>query len=127
MNINRENDHFNNCINKELHSSCKLEGHTNSVEAVKFLNNNTNQLISGSHDTTVLLWDFEKNKVLNKVTPHSKGIWELTVDENKKIIVSTSSDGSISFTDLNTFKVINKIDNAFIKGYSVSLADKLNN
>lgn len=93
---------FNNLVNRELHPHAQFRGHSFGVESLCFLPDAW-QLVSGSHDKTVRLWDMETGSCLRVATPLAQGVWSLDHDSQKRI-VCTDSDGSVALTDFRTDK-----------------------
>lgn len=66
----------------------KLAGHTDFLKTVLATTiNKTPILISGSADSTIIIWDISTNKILHKLKGHTKAITNLAIDP----LVSSSS------------------------------------
>lgn len=109
---------FSNEINMEKNPLVKLKGHQNSVECVSYLA--SNQLASGDHDGSVLIWDLETGKQSQKIKIHKEiGIWACESQasfmnrkgssSNKNILVIGSSEHFIDIVDARQGK-FNKIN-----------------
>lgn len=46
--------------NQELVPDVKLRGHLNSVDALSFCPTDSSKILTGSHDTKLILWDLNK-------------------------------------------------------------------
>lgn len=82
-----------------------LKNHLAGVDCVMFNTQNTNEILSGSHDQTIKRWDLEKESVITNLTGHNLGVW--CMSQNKvepNIIASGSSDKLIFIWDLKTNK-----------------------
>lgn len=64
--------------------------HTNSVDAVCW-GPDAGQFISGSHDTTMKVWDIQTGKVKSTLSGHTGGIYHCAVSGNKKLVISCGS------------------------------------
>ena len=53
---------------------CRLVGHRDSVYCVHYNQTNPRQLVSGSADTMVRLWDVDHGKELKKLEGHSGAV-----------------------------------------------------
>lgn len=54
-----------------VHPSATLKGHTNSVETVAFNPVRTTELISGSHDKTIKVWDSNTGMLIQTLQHHT--------------------------------------------------------
>ena len=96
----------NNNNNKELVPSYTLNGHTQGVTVVKWINKN--EIISGSYDNTIRCWD--TNTMENKQTMTGNKVI-ISMDYNKKneLIATGHEDNGIRIWDLRTdAKVVTK-------------------
>src|SRR5882762_3521120 len=71
-----------------------LEGHTLAGISVAF-SPDGRQLVSGSHDCTVLLWNVQTGALLQAMTGHRNVISSVTYSHDGKWIASCSSDGTV--------------------------------
>ncbi|KAH3680103.1 hypothetical protein WICMUC_000561 [Wickerhamomyces mucosus] len=76
----------------------ELRGHKSAVTTLSWLNNGN--IVSGSADTTIGLWDPETGTKIRNFKGHELVINEIDVDNDK--IVSASDDGSLKIWDSNT-------------------------
>ena len=86
-----------------------LKNHSGSVRSVAFSPNGT-QVVSGSSDSTVCLWDAMSGAHLNTFRGHSSFVWSVAFSPNGTQVVSGSDDKSLCLWDavsgahLNTLK-----------------------
>eukprot|EP00792_Barthelona_sp_PAP020_P007294 TRINITY_DN3137_c0_g1_i1.p1 TRINITY_DN3137_c0_g1~~TRINITY_DN3137_c0_g1_i1.p1 ORF type:complete len:425 (+),score=113.32 TRINITY_DN3137_c0_g1_i1:34-1275(+) len=94
-----------------------LEGHSDSIYALFYVKPCTvypnGVLISGSADSTIIIWDLETYNPIQQLIGHTQLVSSLTFDYKTQCIVSTSWDGSVKFWfmetgDLYEFKKINE-------------------
>jgi WD40 repeat protein len=89
-----------------------LEGHTDLLESLLVLNDET--LVSGSADKTIKVWDINTGRELHTLTGHSECINLLWISFDNATLVSGSIDGQIKLWDiatgieLNTFSYYNE-------------------
>ena len=67
----------------------KLEGHTGSVESVSF-SGDGKQVVSGSYDKTVRVWDVESGAELRKFEGHTHDVRSVSFSGDGKQVVSGS-------------------------------------
>lgn len=109
---------FNNLVNLELQPETRFCGHSLGIEALCFTPD-SKQLVTGSHDHTVKLWDVEKGACLRTATPLSLGVWALDCDLQGRV-VSTDSNGSIALTDFRVGRdFVRQRSKAVEKGFFV--------
>jgi len=78
----------------------KLEGHTNIVWSVAFVDERT--AISASDDGTLILWNLESGTALRRFLGHSEGIKEVVLSPDKHLALSASRDGSLILWDVQS-------------------------
>ena len=76
-----------------------LEGHTNNVEAVA-VTADGKRAVSGSDDTTVMIWDLEGHQPPRCLEGHWTGVKAVAVTPNGSRAVSGSFDGTVIVWDL---------------------------
>ena len=59
------------------------------------------ELISCSEDTSIKIWDSEKEECVKKLIGHKHGVTSINIRHDKTLI-STSTDGTIKFWSLKT-------------------------
>lgn len=64
-----------------------------------FSKDNTN-IVSGSDDKTVTMWNVSSRRVVNKLAGHEGSVLDVDYHPTEKILLSTSSDGSIIVREL---------------------------
>ena len=76
----------------------KLEGHTGEVISVAFSSDST-QIVSGSIDMSVRVWDASTGVELKKLKGHTGFVTSVAFSSDGKKIVSGSSDNSVRVWD----------------------------
>ncbi|KAJ3301876.1 hypothetical protein HDU76_005615 [Blyttiomyces sp. JEL0837] len=104
-----------------------LEGHTESVNALSFLNSTT--MISASSDKTIKIWDLPTSTMTHSIEGESSQVLDVTVSSGMNhMLFSSSYEGPISAYDLNSYSRIRTLtghgwgvwDVEFIDGYLFS-------
>lgn len=82
-------------LDRKGHVVCKfaLEGHTNYVHDVKFLNDDI--LASASADNSIKFWDTTSRTCLQTFRGHQDSVRGLWFDSSERVMVSISSDKTI--------------------------------
>ncbi|KIM63729.1 hypothetical protein SCLCIDRAFT_116601, partial [Scleroderma citrinum Foug A] len=76
-----------------------LQGHTNCVTSVAFSPNGT-RVVSGSHDTTVRVWDVERGvQIDSPLQGHTKTVTLINFSPDGRRIVSGSDDKTVRIWD----------------------------
>jgi WD40 repeat protein len=86
-----------------------LEGHTDSVTSVAF-SPDGKQIVSGSDDTTIKLWDAVTGAVLQTLEGHTYYIRSVAFSPDSKQIVSGSSDKTVKLWDTVTGVVLQTLE-----------------
>ena len=141
--ISRSNFYLNNSSNNEqpelLSYYSKFSLHKSSITSLEY-NNVKNQLLSGSSDTSIILWDISSESVLLKLSGHKDSIIKtnfyvlrnnktninLEADEdNLNIVVSSSKDDCIKIWNLKNQECIQTIANLTSKINYFTIIDRL--
>jgi WD40 repeat protein len=107
----KRNKKVDNTI-KLLQKKCEFSGHGTLVTCCAFLSKN--YLISGSDDSDILLWDFEKpGRYLVKFSDHEFELQCLDVFKNDgNIVASGANDATVRIWDIRMkqpcFRVFDK-------------------
>lgn len=75
-----------------------LEGHTDAVSSIAFFHGNRN-LVSGSNDGTVRLWDLDSRSSIETLTEHTDAVNCIALNRDESIVASGSDDNSIILRD----------------------------
>ena len=78
-----------------------LEGHEDRVYCVA-VTPDGKQIVSGSRDRTVRVWEFASGKPLNKLTDHTSFVTAVAVTPDNALVVSASWDRSVRVWELRT-------------------------
>ncbi|CZR56190.1 uncharacterized protein PAC_06078 [Phialocephala subalpina] len=93
----------------------KLEGHTNSVYSAAFLPD-SKQVVPGSYDNTVRLWDAVTGKLLQTLEGSSSSASSVAFSLDGKQVVSGSYDNTVRLWDTVTRKLLQ-----ILEGYTGSV------
>ena len=93
-----------------------LNGHSDQIKALAF--SKKSQLISGSRDTSIKVWDIERGQILKSWLGHSNWVLSLAISKIGQLI-SGSADYKIKFWDIESGQLM-KIFNSH-KGNSYTL------
>ena len=85
------------------HKGRPPENNKPEVWALAF-NSDGTLLASGSWDCTILLWDFQKQKLLRPLEGHNDFIWSVAFSPDGTMLASGSRDGTVLLWDLNQHK-----------------------
>jgi len=86
-----------------------LEGHTDWVRSVAF-SNDGRQIVSGSDDKSVRVWDASTGEVLNVLEGHTAWVNSVAFSYDGRRIVSGSGDISVRVWDASTGEVLNVLE-----------------
>ena len=76
-----------------------LEGHTNGVRSVAF-SPDGKQIVSGSYDKSVRVWDVSTGKELKVLKGHTNVVFSVAFSPGGKQVVSGSCDESVRVWDI---------------------------
>lgn len=79
-----------------------------------------NQLVSGSRDGHLVLWDIKDGSILKRVPAHYMAIYDLTLDLSGGYFASCSMDKSIKIWDLN-LNFVQKLERTGKAGHTNSV------
>ncbi|CAG8446282.1 13569_t:CDS:10 [Acaulospora morrowiae] len=77
-----------------------LIGHRGNVKCVDFIGEEGREIVSGSSDNTLRLWDTETSKEIGILKGHDSRIWDVSSNKNGTIISSASGDGTVKLWDI---------------------------
>ncbi len=75
----------------------ELQHHEGFISSIRFID--SNHLLSGSGDATIILWDIEKSKPISTFDSHWGDVLSIDINKHKSIFISGSSDASIGLYD----------------------------
>ncbi len=103
--------------NKCIH---KLKNHTNLVSSL-VITPDSNKLISGSWDETIIVWDIKSGKCLKVLEGQKSFLYTLAVTPDGNTLVSSSLNPDIvKIWDLNTWKCLNTIETRVEKALGIT-------
>jgi U3 small nucleolar RNA-associated protein 12 len=72
----------------------RLRGHRDAVTQLHFLGENNQQLLSGSKDTLLKVWDMDQQRCVETIVGHRAEVWDFAVtpDETRLVTISSASD-----------------------------------
>ncbi|CAG9942991.1 unnamed protein product [Clonostachys rosea f. rosea IK726] len=104
-----------------------LQGHKGSVSAIAF-SSDSRLLASGSHDSTIRIWDPDTGAELHRLIGHKGHIRSVAfLHYNANLLASGSSDGSIRLWDLETGTELMKLEHNEDHFHSVIILRKTPN
>ncbi|KAL1916932.1 uncharacterized protein VTP21DRAFT_5129 [Calcarisporiella thermophila] len=77
----------------------RLCGHRGNVKCVSFLGEEGRQIVSGSSDNTLRVWDTETSQCLGILEGHTSRIWDVSSIKGGNMIASASGDGTVKLWD----------------------------
>jgi WD40 repeat protein len=77
-----------------------MNGHEAAITCLAISSDQKN-LVSGSFDQTIKIWNFNKKKLIFTINSHSKVITSLAFSPTNKILASSSIDESVKVWDIN--------------------------
>jgi WD40 repeat protein len=86
-----------------------LEGHTGSVRSVAF-SPNSKQVVSGSSDQTVRLWDAATGAPLQMLEGHTDSVYCVAFSPDGKQVVSESGDQTVRLWDAATGALLQTLE-----------------
>ena len=84
----------------QYHSLRTLSGHAGSVQSV-VVTPNEQQIVSGSTDETIKVWDLESGKEVRTLSGHDGSVSAVAVTPNGRQVVSGSGDRTIKVWELS--------------------------
>lgn len=78
--------------------------HDNSVDSICAHPTNENEFTSGSHDTSIKIWDASTFKTKTNIKAHEKGVWSVTYDKSGDRLISCSPDSTAKVWDVKSGK-----------------------
>ncbi|CAG8509359.1 158_t:CDS:10 [Ambispora leptoticha] len=81
-----------------------LVGHQGNVKCVDFVGQKGREIVSGSSDNTLRIWDTESCKEICVLEGHESRIWDVSSNKNGSIVSSASGDSTIKLWDMKGSK-----------------------
>ena len=94
-----------------------LEGHTERVNDIAF-SPDGKQIISGSRDNTVRLWDTETGLLIHTLEGHTRAVYAIAFSPDGKQILSGSRDSTVRLWDTESGQTLHTLQ-GHTKGVSV--------
>jgi WD40 repeat protein len=85
------------------------DGHTSSIHAVAITPDARN-IISGSWDETIKIWDIKSGKCIKTLYGHTGSVNSIVITSDGKTIISGSNDKTIRLWDIKSGKCINILE-----------------
>ena len=85
-----------------------LTGHSDSVNAIA-ITPDGKQMVSGSEDGVLKVWDLETGKQLLTLSGHSKLVTAIAISPDNKRVISASEDGTLRVWDLSQGKELSTL------------------
>jgi WD40 repeat protein len=103
-----------------------LEGYSDKVTSVTF-SPDGNQVVSGSHDWTVRVWDAVTGAALQTLDGHSGWVSSVAFSPDGKQVVSSSHDGTVRLWDAATGAALQTLEDHsnFVSSVAFSLDGKV--
>ncbi|KRX01707.1 WD40-repeat-containing domain [Pseudocohnilembus persalinus] len=99
-----------NWYERDLEPIKKVDkAHLNSIETISFNPTQSNQLVTGSHDHTMKLWDTNKMTCTGTLEGHKEGVWASQFSSDGKTLLSASPDKTILIWDVAKAKPIQSL------------------
>ena len=105
----------------------KYHGHTSWVNALcftKMRQNGHTTMVSGSADTTIIVWNHESGEVIRKIETKSGRVFSLALTPDDKKIVSGSDDKTAKLWDINTGDLLHTFEGHLDSVFSVAVHPK---
>ncbi|NEP22522.1 caspase family protein, partial [Moorena sp. SIO3I6] len=87
----------------------RLQGHTGWVTNIAF-SPDGKQILSGSDDGTVRLWDTETGQLIHTLEGHTDTVYEIAFSPDGQQILSGSSDNTVRLWDTETGQLIHTLE-----------------
>ncbi|KAI8371348.1 WD40-repeat-containing domain protein [Radiomyces spectabilis] len=81
-----------------------LTGHRGNVKCVEFIGDDGREIVSGSSDNTLRIWDTETAECLDILEGHRSRIWDLSSTVQGDFVASASGDGTVKIWNLSSTK-----------------------
>ena len=91
---------------KEIFATNTLQEHTNSIDSMALNPANQLQLVTGSHDKTIKVWDINQMKSIMTLEGHDRGIWSVVYDNSGAMMATASPDTKVKLWDTKSGKCI---------------------
>ena len=106
--INEVNSSLLAALDK-LRERNRLQGHTSSVTEIAFSPDGT-QILSGSSDKTVRLWDTETGQLIHTFVGHTNDVTDIAFSPDGKQILSGSEDKTVRLWDTDSGQALHTLE-----------------
>ncbi|SCZ88541.1 BZ3500_MvSof-1268-A1-R1_Chr2-1g04478 [Microbotryum saponariae] len=79
--------------------ACTFEGHRANVKSVRFIGAEGAQLVSGSSDNSVRVWETHSARCLAVYTGHRSRVWDVDATQDGERLLSASGDKTVKVWD----------------------------
>lgn len=79
---------------------CELAQHTGYLSCCRFLNDQ--QMLTSSGDTTCILWDIERQRVITRFEDHDSDVMAVALNTDNSLFVSGACDATAKIWDIRT-------------------------
>jgi len=108
-----------------LKAARTFEGHTDSIESVA-ISNDGKQMLSGSYDNTVKMWQIETGQIIHTFKGHSDFVMSVNFSPDSEEVLSGSADNTLKRWNTKTGKEVDTFQRNIGWVYSIALSNKTN-
>ncbi|KAI8614000.1 WD40-repeat-containing domain protein [Chytriomyces sp. MP71] len=94
-------------------------GHKGAIKCVDFVGELGRQIISGSTDNVVRVWDTESAECIAVLDDHTSCVWDVASNASGSFAASASGDGTVKIWDLSKMQCTSTLKSSTSDVYSV--------